>query len=258
MVPSLFLNSVLLLASASLATTRQQEPSPHSNPSVLAETGESLFLQKCAFCHGRDAGGGETGPDLTSSKLVADDVAADKIGPVVRNGRPEKGMPRFAVSDQDVAALAAFIHDQKKKADAQQGGRRGVDVSDLQTGSAAAGKSYFNGAGGCAACHAPAGDLAGIAGRYQGLKLEERLLYPENAPARVAITDGSGKHFLGKLIYLDEFTLGMRDGEGYYHSWPAGSVQYKVDDPAEAHAALLSKYSDDDIHNLMAYLQTLK
>ena len=100
----------MLLGGSSFAW--QQEPAPQSNPTVLAETGQSLFLQKCAFCHGRDAGGGETGPDLTTSKLVSEDVAGNKIGAVVRNGRPEKGMPPFTVSDQDIAALAAFVHEQ--------------------------------------------------------------------------------------------------------------------------------------------------
>ena len=171
----------------------QQEPAPQSNPTVLAETGQSLFLQKCAFCHGRDAGGGETGPDLTTSKLVAEDTGGNKIGVVVHNGRPEKGMPAFAVSEQDVAALAAFIHDQKKKADSQQGGRRGVDVSDLQTGNVDAGKQYFNGTGGCSSCHSPTGDLAGVASRYQGLKLEQRFLFPENTHAKVTVTLPSGK-----------------------------------------------------------------
>src|SRR5208337_4036554 len=81
--------------------------------SSLVSAGQSKFVQDCAFCHGRDAGGGEDGPDLTRSKLVAEDVAGNKIGPVVRNGRPQTGMPRFTVSDQELAELVAFIHAQK-------------------------------------------------------------------------------------------------------------------------------------------------
>ena len=38
-----------------------------THPSELAAAGGALFQQNCAFCHGRDAGGGETGPDLTRS-----------------------------------------------------------------------------------------------------------------------------------------------------------------------------------------------
>lgn len=223
-----------------------------------AEAGQNLFVQKCAFCHGRDAGGGETGPDLTGSELVKNDVGGNAIAPVIRNGRPEKGMPRFALSEQDISALVAFIHERKKIADSQQGGRRGVDVSDLQTGNADAGKAYFNGAGGCAGCHSPSGDLAQIATRLQGLKLERRMLYPEDAPAKVSVTLPSGEKVSGKLAYQDEFTVALRDESGAYRSWAARAVKFKVDDPAKAHADQLAKYTDDDIHNLMAYLQTLR
>jgi len=221
-------------------------------------TGESLFVQNCAFCHGRDTGGGETGPDLTRSKLVADDVGGDKIGPVVLNGRQEKGMPRFKLGDQELKDLAAYIHAQKKIAESQKGGRRGVDVSDLQTGNADDGKKYFNGAGKCAGCHSPTGDLAGVAARYQGLKLEERMLYPHGAAANIEVTLTSGEKLAGKVAYQDEFTIGLRDSNGWYHSWPTSSVKFKIDAPADAHAELLAQYSDDDVHNLMAYLQTLR
>src|SRR5580658_264600 len=115
--------------------------------------GGMLFLQQCGFCHGRDAGGGESGPDLTRSKLVAADVKGDKIGPVVRNGRVDRGMPRFSLSDAEIASLVAFIHYQKTVAESQNGGRRGVEPSDLQTGNAEAGKQYFYGVGKCSTCH---------------------------------------------------------------------------------------------------------
>ena len=225
---------------------------------ALVEAGKSLFQQNCAFCHGRDAGGGETGPDLTQSKLVADDVNGDKIGAVVRNGRPDRGMPRFALPDSEIAALVAFIHTRRIEAESQVGGRRGVDAEDLQTGNAEAGKAYFNGAGGCAGCHSPTGDLAGVASRYKGLKLEQRMLYPRGAVAEASVTTPDGKTYTGKLVYQDEFTVGLRDSAGWYRSWPAAQVKTNVNDRAAAHAELLGKYSDSDIHNLMAYLQTLR
>jgi len=241
------------------AAAQTPPPAPQTFPPALVESGRSVFLQNCAFCHGRDAGGGETGPDLTRSKLVSEDVGGNKIGFVVRNGRPEKGMPRFAsLSDRDIAGLVAFIHDQKSKADSQQGGRRGVDVSDLQSGNAAAGKQYFNGDGTCSSCHSPTGDLAGIAQRYQGLKLEQRMLFPEGVSATLTVTLPSGQTMRGKLAYRDEFTIGLRDASGWYHSWPVNEIKYTIDAPVEAHANLLAKYTDDDIHNLMAYLQTLR
>ena len=223
---------------------------------ALVQSGGSLFQQNCSFCHGRDAGGGETGPDLTRSKLVKQDVGGDQIGSVVRNGRPEQGMPSFNFSDPQIASLAAFIHSQEAAAMSKKGSRKGVDVSDLQTGNVEAGKTYFNGAGGCASCHSPTGDLAGVAARYQGLKLEEQMLYPKNAKSKVTVTV-SGQTVTGTLAYLDEFTVGLIDSTGTYRSWRTGDVKYTVDAPVNAHVEQFPKYTDADIHNLMAYLQTL-
>ena len=243
-----------LVANASLVTGQ----SPPAAAAGVIENGRGLFVQHCAFCHGRDAGGGETGPDLTRSKLVADDVKGDKLSPMIRDGRPDKGMPRFALPDSDIAGLVAFIHDQKTQAETRKGGRRGVDAIDLQTGNADAGKQYFNAAGKCASCHSPTGDLAGVAKRLEGLALEQRLLYPRGAKAKVTVTLPSGQLISGELAYRDEFTIGMRDSSRRYRSWRTSDVKYTVDDPAEAHVDLLAKYTDADIHNLMAYLQTLR
>jgi cytochrome c oxidase cbb3-type subunit 3 len=238
---------------------RQSDPAvPKSYPPALIESGSSLFRQDCSFCHGRDAAGGESGPDLTRSKLVTEDVNGDKIGAVVLNGRAEKGMPHFDFSAEQIASLTAFIHAQRDTALTKKGGRRGVDVSDLQTGNVESGKRYFDGAGSCASCHSPTGDLAGIASRYKGLELEEQMLYPKHAKSRVAVTLASGLTITGTLEYLDEFTVGLIDSAGWYRSWRTGDVQYKVDAPVNAHVELFSKYTDADIHDLMAYLQTLR
>ncbi|MEG9436283.1 c-type cytochrome [Edaphobacter sp. HDX4] len=234
-----------------------QAPAP-TTPEMAAhiEAGNNQFQQKCAFCHGRDAAGGETGPDLTRSKLVHEDVNGNKISDVVRNGRPGR-MPPFDLSNQDMSDVVAFIHAQQAKA-AKEGQRKGVDISDLQTGNAAAGKRYFDGPGTCAKCHSATGDLAHIATKYEGLKLEERMLYPSDAKSTAIVTLPSGKVLQGKVEYHDEFTLGIKLADGTYRSWPVTRIKLKIDAPQEAHAELFSKYRDDDIHNLMAYLQTLR
>jgi mono/diheme cytochrome c family protein len=223
-----------------------------------AAAGEALFHQNCSFCHGRDAMGGETGPDLTQSKLVLGDKTGDKIAQVVREGRVEPKMPSFNFSSEEIAGLVAFIRARIKAAADHPGGRRGVSVADLQTGNAEKGEAYFNGTGGCSKCHSPTGDLAGVATRYQGLQLEERTLYPRGARPKVTVTLPSGEKVAGVLAYQDEFTIGLRDAEGTYRSWRTDRVQFAVDDPAEAHVEQFPRYTDDDVHNLMAYLQTLK
>jgi cytochrome c oxidase cbb3-type subunit III len=252
-------------ASATQSPASQRPPqtaTPQSYSAAQIEAGQSVFLQQCAFCHGRDAGGGETGPDLTRSTVVTEDVRGDKIGPVVRGGRADKGMPQFSLSDQDLAAVVAFVHDQKMKAESAEGGRQKVDVADLQTGNAEAGRQFFNGAGKCTTCHSATGDLAGVATRLQGLALMQRMLYPGGrgaiSTATVTVTLPSGQTVSGKLAYRDEFTIALRDDAGRYRSWQTDEVKFKVDAPLEAHVAQLGKYTDDEVHNVLAYLQTLK
>ncbi len=223
----------------------------------LSAAGEALFQQNCAFCHGRDAQGGETGPDLTQSRLVRTDRTGDEISKVIHEGRPDNKMPAFNFSAQEVRSIIAFIHVRQAEAVARPGGRRGVSVADLQTGNVAAGKRYFDGAGGCSKCHSPHGDLAGLASRFEGLELEERMLYPRDAKRQVTVTTSAGETISGVLAYRDEFTVALRDSNGTYRSWPASRIRSTVDAPVEAHVDLFGKYTDEDIHNLMAYLQTL-
>ena len=188
-----------------------QTATPQQYPAEQVEAGRTRFGAQCGFCHGRDAGGGEGGPDLTRSALVAADVRGDRINPVVRLGR--NGMPPFNLSDSDLTAIVAYIHDQKTQADSAVGGRRSVDVADLQTGNATAGKRYFDAA--CTTCHSATGDLSGLAARLQGLQLLQRMLYPGGPPRdpnrapQVTVTLASGQIVTGRLAYRDEFTIAL-------------------------------------------------
>ena len=238
-----------------------QAQAPQSSPSPQVQAGQTLFTAQCAFCHGRDAAGGETGPDLTSSPLVSEDVAGDKLTPVIRDGRVDKGMPAFTLGDADLAAVVAFIHDQKNRAASLTGGRRAVDLADLQTGNADAGKKYFDRA--CARCHSATGDLAGVAKRLEGLPLLQRMLYPNPAAgkpslAKVTITPMSGEKVAGTLAYRDEFTIAVTLASGASRSFPTNQVTFTVDDPLQAHIEQLGKFTDEDMHNVLAYLQTLR
>jgi cytochrome c oxidase cbb3-type subunit 3 len=221
----------------------------------------------CGFCHGRDAAGGESGPDLTRSALVASDLRGNKLAPMIRTGRPDKGMPPFTLSDADMMSIVAFIHDATVKAAALGGGRRSVDVADLATGSADAGKAYFNGAGGCATCHQLTGEFATVGARYQGLPLLQRMLYPGSggrmnnpppAPPVMTIKTNDGKTVTGKLVYRDEFTISVMDDDGWTRSWPVAVVTISGDDPLKAHVDQLGKYTDADMHDVYAFLATLK
>ena len=220
------------------------------------QTGQRVFASQCGFCHGRDAMGGETGPSLTKSPLVRDDASGDKVRALLRDGRVDKGMPAFRLGDSDVAAIIAFIRDQRTNAN---GARRTVDAADLQSGNAGRGRTYFNGAGRCATCHSPTGDLAGVANRRQGLELLQRMLYPSRSrAATVTVQTRSGETIAGTLAYRDEFTIALTDATGRYHSWLARDVTFTVDNPLEAHVEHLARYTDDDMHDVLAYLQTLR
>jgi cytochrome c oxidase cbb3-type subunit III len=254
--------SLLLLAAAPAAA--------QTRPAATVSPGESLFQAQCGFCHGRDATGGASGPDLTDSELVAQDRGGDKLEPVIRAGRPERGMPGFPLADRDLKAVVAYIHERKTSVDKNPGRRRRVTIADLSTGNVDAGRAYFNGPGGCATCHSPTGDLAGIGARYRGLGLLMRFLYPNSGnatqlpgekprsnAATVKVTLPSGETVAGSLVFRDEFTIGLRDAEGWFRSWPLSAVKVAIEDPVQAHVTQLGKYTDDDVHNLYAYLQTL-
>jgi cytochrome c oxidase cbb3-type subunit 3 len=254
---------LVIIVAATLGPIAMMQSLPQAQAPASADPpGQTLFAARCGFCHGRDAAGGETGPDLTSSPLVKDDVGGDKLTPVIRDGRINAGMPAFALGATDLEALVAFIHDQHKKAEAQPGRRRGVTLEDLQTGNATAGQAYFNGAGGCAKCHKPDGDLAHVATRLQPLALLRRMLFPTRGdrpnPATVTVTPAGGATVTGRLVYRDEFTVALTDSAGWYRSFPIDRVSLTVDDPLDAHRAQLGRYTDKDMHDVLAYLQTLK
>ena len=251
------------------ASPASVRPTPAAAPQIYSreqiDTGRTRFAAQCGFCHGRDAAGGEGGTDLTRSALVGSDVRGDKIRPVVSAGRPDKGMPAFVLPDADLTAIVAFIHDQQQQAATATGNRRAVDTADLQTGNAEAGRRYFETA--CARCHSPAGDLKGVAARYEGLPLLQRMLYPGTGgrgagpapkPPIVRVTQRDGRVVTGTLAYRDEFTISITDANGWRRSWPTNQVTFTVDDRLQAHVEQLGKYTDGDMHDVLAYLQTLK
>ena len=223
------------------------------------ERGKQLFVQACGFCHGNDATGSR-GPDLVRSALVNRDKDGDLIAPAVKNGRPDKGMPAFAYSETQLSDLAAFLHNQVKAALDSNSVPHDYPVEKLATGSAEAGKAYFFGAGHCDACHSPTGDLAGIAKRYSP---HQSRIADSCIPAACAVRSPSrslrASKFREPWRSIDEFDVALRDGTGWYRSWPRGEVKnVEVHDPLEKHRELLYQYTDADMHNLFTYLETLK
>jgi cytochrome c oxidase cbb3-type subunit 3 len=235
---------------------------------AAVERGKKIFVPNCGFCHGNDAHG-KSGPDLVRSTLVLHDTKGDAIGPVIRSGRTDRGMPAFsALSGEQIADISEFLH--SRATDVSN--RFGYKIGDVVTGNAEQGKAFFTGAGGCTGCHSPTGDLAHVAGKYEAVELQRRMLYPAPnligvflgkvknppAPPKVTVHLASGEEVKGTLDHLDEFTVAMHDASGWYRSFDREKVKVEVQNPRAAHDALLPKYSDDDMHNVLAYLETLK
>ncbi len=229
---------------------REQQTQP-------AAPGKAQFQQTCGFCHGLDGRGGASGPDLIRSTLVSHDEGGDLIGPVVRNGRPDKGMPAFQLSDLEIRNIAGFLHAEAKgAASVAQHLPLDYPVDKLLVGNAEQGQAYF--AVNCVQCHSVTGDLSHLAAKYKPFDLQTRIVFPSGAKRTLAVRDASGKGFQGEEVYSDEFVITLRDSERWVHTWRRQDVTVEITDPLAAHEKLLEKYSDKNIHDLFAYLETLK
>lgn len=257
--------ALVSFASAGFAQQRQpgQTPQARQVPAedpAAVERGHALFRSSCGFCHGNDATG-ERGPDLVRSQVTMHDDHGSLLEPVIRNGRPDKGMPSFAtMKDEQVADIIAFLHHQALAARRSSHVPGDYPLAKLLTGDAQAGKAYFDGAGGCTHCHSITGDLAGIAKKLSPLDLQQNMVYPEDKSLHktAVVTLPNGDRFEGKVMHQDEFGIGIVCQDGWYRSWPMGTVSVAIHDPLQAHRDLMSKYTDRDMHNLFAYLETLK
>jgi mono/diheme cytochrome c family protein len=208
---------------------------------------------------------------LLRSVVVLHDENGEGIAPVVRNGRPEKGMPKFDLSSEQISAIAAFLHDRVRAA-----ALRGTyQILNIVVGNPKAGEAYFTGAGNCTSCHSATGDLAHIGSKYDAVTVQQKILMPregrrygrrgggaapESAPITATVTLPSGETVSGKLEHMDDFSVSLIEAAGERRSFSREGDTPKVElhDPLEAHTELLKKYTDSDIHNLTAYLLTLK
>jgi len=233
--------------------TAQQPPRP--DPAAVAR-GKSAFQSSCGFCHGEDATGNRA-PDLIRSVSLGHDTNGDTVGPIIRNGRPDKGMPAFpSLSSAQVSDIVAFLHNQAALALHSNAVPKDYSLAKLNTGNAAAGKAYFDTA--CASCHSATGDLKGIASKYQPLELELKFLHPATQPITAKVTLASGQVLTGTLAHNDDYDIAIITPEGWYRSFSKSSAKVELHDPLAAHKALLEKLTDADLHNIYSYLVTLK
>ena len=170
--------TIACVAVAIAANLSAQPPASEFDPAAV-ERGQQLLSTQCGFCHGANARGGSSGPDLTRSALVQTDEGGTQLGQFLRVGRPDRGMPAFDFTDAQMADLAVFLH----SAIRANANRRAYRILDVLVGDARAGEAYFNGAGRCATCHSPQRDLRGIGARYDPPTLQNRMVLPRGAVA---------------------------------------------------------------------------
>jgi mono/diheme cytochrome c family protein len=240
---------------------------------AAVERGQRMFVAQCGFCHGSNATGGQSGPDLIRSVLVMGDENGKQLGEFLKVGRPDKGMPKFDMNQEQARDIATFLH-QRIDAVIKRGNYK---ILDILVGDAKAGEAFFNGAGKCNTCHSPTGDLQGIGARYDPVTLQGRIVMPRGRGGRgrgrgagegrainsfptVTVTLPSGQSFTGLMLRVTDFDVVLRDDSGTLRSFTRDDDTPKVEvkDPLQAHVDMLAKWKDSDLHNMTAYLVTLK
>jgi len=259
---------VALVAGEGLAQAqtraRANEAGAVSDPAQV-ERGKALYGVRCTFCHGADARGGEGGPNLVRSGLVLNDIKGELIIPVVQNGRTDLGMPKFDLTLVQISDIAAFLHTFRA---AGRDPARNAPPNVL-VGDAKAGQVYFNAK--CGSCHSVTGDLKGLGSKIADPKtLQQTWLMPgagrggstlTNVPPKtVTVRVSAAQKFEGRLDRIDDFTVTLVDDEGISRTFVrTGSTPVvEVHDPLRPHKDLLPAYTDKDIHDVTAYLATIK
>jgi cytochrome c oxidase cbb3-type subunit 3 len=245
---------------------------PLADAATIAR-GNGLYGVHCRSCHGADLRGGEMGgSNLLRSQLALNDQDGELIGPVITQGRQEPGrpaMPAIALPPDDQRAVAAYIHSVHATMRGQGSPPAGPPVAlNILVGDAKAGEAYFK--SNCSSCHSPGGDLQGIATRFPDpVQLQNTWVAGGGGRGRgagsarrqttVVVTTPSGQKVEGRLDRIDDFIVLLTTAEGVQRSFSrSGNASIEVRDPMERHRRMLAEYSDRDIHNVTAYLVTLK
>jgi mono/diheme cytochrome c family protein len=243
--------------------------------SKAAEMGRPVYGENCVACHGADARGTATGPNLVRSLVVLHDRYGSTLGPYLRASHPPVPIggrggsqtgPKFeTLTNTQVLVLAHFL---RERVNDTLRGAPMFKPGNVLTGDPRAGAEYFNGEGGCAKCHSPSGDLAGIGKRLEPVNLQQRFLFPANAARQAAakpvtvtvtVTTESGETVSGELDRMDDFNVSLRDASGTYRTVRrTPGTRVVKNDPFAAHVDLLSRITDKNIHDIVAYLETLK
>jgi len=246
---------------------------PPGDPARI-ERGKTLYGINCTGCHGADLRGGDIGgPNLLRSQDALSDRDGEIIVPIIQGARKDTGMPAINLNPDDAKAVAEYVRSVLETI-----GRQGMPPSigkeapSILVGKASEGKAYF--AVKCGSCHSATGDLQGIGTRVPDAKALQNLWVSGgggrggrglagNSSARtvtVTVTPTSGEKVEGRLMRIDDFliTVGLADGTVRTFRREGDVPKVELHDPMKGHRDLLPVYTDTDMHDVTAYLVTLK
>jgi mono/diheme cytochrome c family protein len=242
---------------------------PLVSPAAVAR-GRVVWSAECASCHGPTARGSDGVPSLLRSLLILSDRRGSELGPFLRKGHPmASGRPSGGLTEADIGDIMQFV---RQRINDTLRGSPVFEPGDIVTGDVGAGRAYFAGAGGCTACHSATGDLAHIGSKYGNpVDLQQRMLFPvasrfgsrgggpNRTAIRVTVTPHTGAPMTGVLVEEDDFFVSLRDDSGVVRTVRRSpTLEVVIDDPLREHHDWLGRVSDTNIHDLVAYLVTLK
>jgi cytochrome c oxidase cbb3-type subunit 3 len=240
-------------------------------PQEVLDRGKAAYSVSCGFCHGSDAGGGSIGPNLLRSEAVLQDKDGEALLPIVQGSRAQRGMPKIDISVAQVSDIAAWLHSIPVSSNA------GHEKINVVVGDASSGAVAFNRL--CSSCHSVTGDLKGFAAQYSDARdMQQAWIMPgmqsfrfpgmgggpevhlNVPPATATVTDAHGNKVTGVLNRVDEFAVTVTPPNSRPRTWiRTDSIpRVEIHDPIAAHRELLRKYNDKDIHDITAYLVSLK
>jgi mono/diheme cytochrome c family protein len=231
---------------------------------AAATRGRAVYAAQCINCHGSTAKGGPNGPDLIRSTSVLKDRLGSHLAPAMSAAaasNPSTASSHTAATATQIVDLAHFL---RERIEAITRNRGPTEPINVLTGNAEAGRAYFNGAGRCSTCHSVTGEFAGqISRMFDAVTLQQQFLFPSLARStkkvEVTVTPISGAQVSGTLVRIDNFSVSLRDASGDYRTFTrVPGVKVEVRDPLAVHHELLDRYTDDNIHDVVTYLWTLK
>jgi mono/diheme cytochrome c family protein len=248
---------------------------PSDKPVVdaaAADRGRKTWAAECIDCHGTQARGTDKGPNLVRSVVVLRDRYGSVLGPFFKKGHQmQSGAASATLSQAQVEDLAHFL---RQRVNDTLRGSPLFEPQNVLTGDPKAGAAFFSGEGKCTTCHSPTGNLAGIGTRLQPIDIQQRFLFPgagrggrgRGAPpgpnpnaVRVTVTPPKGAPVAGVLIQMDDFFVSLRTDDGTPITIRrVQGTEVERRDPLAFHVELLDRLTDKNMHDVVAYLETLK